>query len=56
MKLSAPKQNTWIIAVIVGVVGILANVIPIVALAGYSFWLVAAGFVVLGLATFVKGL
>ncbi len=56
MKLSAPQQVTWWIAVIVGVVGIIAYLVTIPVLSGYAFWLVAAAFVLLVLATLLKGL
>lgn len=56
MKLSAPTQPVWLIAVILGVLGILATVMPIPALIGYSFWMVSAAFVMLALATMLKGL
>ncbi len=56
MKLSAPTQPVWIIAVVLGVVGILAHVVPIADLAPYAFWLVSLGFVLLALATMLKGL
>lgn len=56
MKLNAPKQIWWIISVVVGVVGILSSVMPIAALAGYAFWMVTIGFVLLALATVVKGM
>ena len=56
MKLSAPKKNTWWIAVVVGVVGIIANFVAIPFLSAYAFWLVVIGFVLLALATYLKGL
>ncbi len=56
MKLSKPKNITWWIAVIVGVVGIIANLITIPVLSGIAFWLVAVAFVLLALATYFKGL
>ncbi len=57
MKLSRPKVITWWIAVILGVLGILATLIPIPALSGnIAFWLVAAGFVLLVLATALNDL
>ena len=56
MKLSAPKTVVWWISVIVGVVGILFH-FGVIAVAGVSgFWLVAIAFILLGLATFLKGL
>jgi hypothetical protein len=56
MKLNAPKTITWWIALIVGAVGIVAHLVPIPVLSGFAFWLVAVAFVLLILATFLKGL
>ncbi len=56
MELSAPKQVTWWVAVVVGVVGILANFVTIPFLSDYAFWLVVIGFVLLVLATYLKDL
>jgi hypothetical protein len=56
MKLSRPKVITWWIAVILGVLGILATLLPISSLSAYAFWLVAAGFVLLALATLLNEL
>jgi len=54
--LSAPKVITWVIAVVVGAVGILAHLVTIQVLSGYAFWLVAAAFVLLAIATLLKSL
>ena len=44
MKLSAPKQITWIIALILGIVGILATLVTLqVITLGLGFWLVVVG-------------
>ncbi len=56
MKLNAPKQITWTIAVVLGIIGILGDVVPIGAVAPYAFWLVAAGFILLALGTMLKDL
>jgi hypothetical protein len=56
MKLSAPTQPVWLIAIVLGVLGILAQVVPIAALVGYSFWMVAIAFILLAIATMLKGL
>ena len=56
MKLSAPKQVTWWVALVVGVVGVLANLVTIPVLSGFAFWLVVVAFVLLLVATFVPGL
>jgi uncharacterized membrane protein HdeD (DUF308 family) len=57
MKLSAPKQITWIIALILGVVGILANLasIPVITPA-IGLWLVVVGWLLLLVATVTRGL
>lgn len=53
MTLSGPKQGWWWYSlliwagVILGVLGILAELIPIAALAGYAFWLLAIGWLLL---------
>ena len=60
MKLSAPKTVVWVIAVIIGVVGILAFFIGgpdhQLIFTWDMFWLPTIGFVVLALATLLKGL
>ena len=57
MRLSPPKQITWIIALILGVVGILANLASIPAITpATGFWLVVAGWVLLLIATITHGL
>ena len=56
MKLNAPKKNTWLIAVILGVVDIVASYVTIPYISAYSGYLVMAGFGILALATFLKGL
>ena len=58
MKLSRPKKTTWWTAVIIGLAGILLQqgIVSIPVLSGLSFWLVTAGFLLLVLATLLKGL
>ncbi len=56
MKLSAPSQIVWIIALILGIVGILASMGVIAALATYAFWLVVAGWALLLIATLMRGM
>jgi len=57
MKFSAPKQITWIIALILGVVGILANLasIPVITPV-IGLWLVVVGWLLLVIATITHGL
>jgi|GEM_PF-245036 len=56
MKLSAPKNLTWIIAVVLGLLGLLGNFVALPVISGLSFWLLFLGFAVLAVATFVEGL
>lgn len=56
LKLSEPKVVTFWIAVALAVVGILAFQGILAGLAGYAFWLVVAGFVLLAVANLVKDL
>ncbi len=57
MTLSSPKMITWVIALILGVVGILANLValPLVS-ATVGFWLLVIAFLLLVVASAVKGL
>jgi len=57
MRLSSPKQITWIIALILGVVGILANLasFPVIT-PTIGFWLVAVGWALLLIATVTRAL
>jgi hypothetical protein len=56
MKLSAPKKVTWWIAVIVGVIGLVGLFVTLPVVGGNAKYLVAFGFVLLALATYLKGL
>lgn len=56
MKLSEPKLITWLIAVILGALGLLAKLVTIPVLSGIAFWLVLVGLALLALATAIKGL
>lgn len=60
MRLNAPKQITWWVALIVGIVGILLHLLALPVLAfvpfGLGFWLVVVAFVLLLVATFMPGL
>jgi hypothetical protein len=54
MKLSAPKEITFIIAVILAILGVLAS--QGIIHTGYGFLLVVLGFILLALGNLVKGL
>jgi hypothetical protein len=57
MKLSSPKQITWIIALILGIVGILATLVALpVITPALGFWLVVVGWALLLIATITHGL
>jgi len=55
MNLSAPKNLTFWLAVIVAIVGVLGQVVPIAAIAGFAFWLVVVAFVILALGNLLDG-
>jgi len=56
MKLSSPKVITWWIALVILVLGILANLVTIPVLSGFAFWLVVIAGALMLVATAVKGL
>lgn len=57
MKLSPPKKVTFWVAVVVAVLGLIANFVPgLPVLGGLGFWLVVVAFVLLALANLLEGL
>jgi hypothetical protein len=58
LKTQAPKSITWLISVIVAVLGVLLylRIISIPVLAPYIFWLVAGAFALLALGNILKNL
>ncbi|MCG3153694.1 MAG: hypothetical protein DKINENOH_00284 [bacterium] len=54
MKFNAPTQVVWLIAVILGVLGILGNFAKIAFVTPNAFWLVTVGFVLLAIGTMYK--
>ena len=56
MKTNAPRFVTWVIAVILGVLGIIAMFVVIPKISAYAVGLLIAGFVILAIANVVKGL
>ena len=56
MQTNAPQKGTWWIALIIGVVGIISHLVTIPVLSGIAFWVVVVAFVLLILATLLKGL
>ena len=47
---------TWLVAVILGVVGLLGTFVTLPVITCYAFWFVFAGFALLALGTYLKGL
>ena len=57
MKLTPPSVASWLIALILGGLGILIHIGAVHVRIGVDpFWLVGAGFILLAIATLVRGL
>ena len=56
MRLNAPTKLVWIIALILGVLGFLGMLVSIPFVSGFAFWFVFVGWLLLVLATLLKGL
>ncbi len=56
MKLNAPKQVTWWIAVVLGVLGLIGTFVAIPFVSANAFWFIFVAFLLLALATFLEGL
>ncbi len=56
MKLHAPKNITFWISLILVIVGIVALVVPLGVLSTYFWLLILAGYILLALGCFLKGL
>ncbi|MGQ9842203.1 MAG: hypothetical protein ACUVRK_01445 [Spirochaetota bacterium] len=56
MRTNAPRSVVWLISVIIGCLGIIGNFGALPVIRAYSWWLVTIGFVILAVATVVKGL
>jgi hypothetical protein len=55
-NLSAPKNITWWIALILAVLGIIGNFVSVQFLSQFSFWLILASAVLLLIATRFRAL
>ena len=56
MNLSAPKQITFWIAVVVAVIGLISGIVTIPVLSGIAIWILALGFVILALGNLMEGM
>lgn len=55
MKLSAPKKNTFWIALVIAIIAVVASFVSIPVLTINAFWVLLIAFVLLLLGTFIKG-
>ncbi len=56
MKLNAPTKPVWVISLVLGVLSLLAYFVAIPFVSVYLFWFMAVAWLVLVLATRLKGL
>ncbi len=55
MRLSAPKQITFLIAVILAILAVVANLVTIPTISGFSFWLLVIAFIILVVGNMADG-
>lgn len=56
MKLSPPKKVTFIISVVLAVLGLLGSFVTIPFVSAFAFWFVVVGYAVLAASLLVKGM
>ncbi len=58
MRLSPPRKINWSIAILFGLIGILLHqgIIPVETFPELDFWLMTVAFLILAIATLLKGL
>jgi hypothetical protein len=56
MNLSAPKNTTFYVALVLGILGLLGFFVQLPFITAYAFWLVFLGFVVLVVAVLLPDL
>jgi L-asparagine transporter-like permease len=56
MRLSAPKQITWIVALVLAVLGLLGELFTVTFVSDYAFWFAFIAAALLLLATWLKDL
>lgn len=56
MSLSAPKQLTFIIAVVLAVIGLLAMIVPMGTITGMAGWIILIAFIVLAAGSLLPNL
>lgn len=56
MRLNAPKKITWVVALILGIIGVLAHFFKLPPVVDqYEFWFLGVGWLLLVLSTWLKG-
>ncbi len=55
-RLNAPAQLTFLISLVLAVLGVLAIFVTIPFVSGYAFWFVTVGYIVLALGCIMKGM
>lgn len=57
MQLSPPKRTTWVVATVLGVLGIVAEaIVDLPLITPYAFWVVVLAFLLLFLGTLLPGI
>jgi hypothetical protein len=56
MRLNAPSRISWIVALVLGLVSLLSYFVAIPFVTVNLYWFMGAGWLLLVLATFLKGL
>ncbi|MEN6417702.1 MAG: hypothetical protein ABFC73_02155 [Clostridiaceae bacterium] len=56
LHISAPKRVTFWISLVLGLLGIIGTFLPIPFVSDNAYWVLAAGWLLLTLGCFVKGL
>lgn len=56
LHISAPKRVTFWVSLVLGLLGIIGSIIPIPFVSTIAPWVLAAGWLLLTLGCFVKGL
>ena len=55
MQLSAPKQITFLIALLLGLLGIIGKFVAIPFVSTYAFWFLVIAFLLLVIANLIEG-
>jgi polyferredoxin len=55
MRLNAPKKGVWFLSLILAILSIVAYFVVIPVVSGITFWVMVAAWLLLFLATYLKG-